>query len=220
MKFSFWIKGRSGLGKSTLINTLFRSSVLPRTCSVSGSEPAKTAEIRTTQTGLSIQHSFFLFILMHCIRNPPLVVSFCSHPRERNSAGFDRDRYTRLRRSHRQHELVQRKIPFFSFKNDKKNKMNIPIALVEYFIQLGAGFGIHQRTVRKVLDRGARCRENTLDSRHQSALLSILHTTYRARVYYNGFSLSVYVSWWIVYMQCASFSFSSLNKHADYARWT
>ncbi|XP_046658090.1 septin homolog spn2-like [Daphnia pulicaria] len=46
------VVGRSGLGKSTLINTLFRSSVLPRTCSVSGSEPAKTAEIRTTQTAI------------------------------------------------------------------------------------------------------------------------------------------------------------------------
>ena len=34
------------------------------------------------------------------------------------------------------------------------------------FIQLGAGFGIHQRTVRKVFDGGAECRENTLDSRH------------------------------------------------------
>lgn len=218
MKFSFWIKGRSGLGKSTLINTLFRSSVLPRTCSVSGSEPAKTAEIRTTQTGLSI-HIPFSSSFWSIVRNRPLVVSFCSHPRERNSAGFDRDRHTRLRRSHRQHELVQRKIPFFLLRMIKRIRWTF-LALVEYFIQLGAGFGIHQRTVRKVLDRGARCRENTLDSRHQSALLSILHTTYRARVYYNGFSLSVYVSWWIVYMQCASFSFSSLNKHADYARWT
>jgi hypothetical protein len=94
--------------------------------------------------------------------------------------------------------LVQRKIPFFLLRMIKRIRWTF-LALVEYFIQLGAGFGIHQRTVRKVLDRGARCRENTLDSRHQSALLSILHTTYRARVYYNGFSLSVYVSWWIVY---------------------
>ncbi|KAK4023260.1 septin homolog spn2-like [Daphnia magna] len=46
------VVGRSGLGKSTLINTLFRSSVLPRTCTASGSEPAKTTEIRTTQTAI------------------------------------------------------------------------------------------------------------------------------------------------------------------------
>lgn len=42
------VVGRSGLGKSTLINTLFRSSVLPRNGSTGA--PAKTMEIRTTRS--------------------------------------------------------------------------------------------------------------------------------------------------------------------------
>lgn len=51
LHYFLFSKGRSGLGKSTLINTLFRSTVLPL---ASGIQPTKTTEIRTTQTGFYI----------------------------------------------------------------------------------------------------------------------------------------------------------------------
>ena len=92
----FWLSGPTGLGKSTLINTIFASHLIDSKGRREADEPVRqTTEIQTVSHGAVFSLLLFNVVTLHV--TPLTRMPRCSHHGERRAPAPEHRRYSRLR---------------------------------------------------------------------------------------------------------------------------